>query len=32
MEMRMNFCGNVAGAVAPLITGLVVTKYGYKLL
>jgi len=26
----MNFCGNVVGAAAPLITGLVVTKYGWK--
>jgi ACS family glucarate transporter-like MFS transporter len=26
----MNFCGNVFGAAAPLITGLVVTKYGWK--
>jgi ACS family glucarate transporter-like MFS transporter len=26
----MNFCGNVVGAAAPLITSLVVTRYGWK--
>lgn len=26
----MNFCGNVVGAAAPLITGLVVTRYGWQ--
>jgi ACS family glucarate transporter-like MFS transporter len=26
----MNFCGNLVGATAPLITGLVVTKYGWQ--
>jgi ACS family glucarate transporter-like MFS transporter len=26
----MNFCGNVVGAAAPLITGWVVTKYGWR--
>jgi ACS family glucarate transporter-like MFS transporter len=26
----MNFCGNVVGAAAPLITGWVVTRYGWR--